>query len=549
MRIIFLSILLSILFSSNIGLAQDSIKHEIASGKYSPNWDSFIENYECPEWFRDVKFGIWAHWSAQCIPEDGDWYARNMYIQGTRQYNFHVEHYGHPSEFGFMEFDYLWKAENWNPDKLMKLYKKAGAKYFMALANHHDNFDAYNSKYHSWNSVNIGPKKDIVGTWEKVARKNGLYFGVSNHSAHAWHWFQPAYAYDAEGDIAGVRYDAYQLTKEDGKGKWWEGLDPQELYTGPNMVVPDSITSIDEMKKWHDDNDGQWLEIAPKNNPAYTENWYLRAKDLVDQYQPDMVYFDNYGIPMEQAGLDVVAHYYNASEQWHHGKQAAVVTAKRLEPGQAEGIVEDYERGYVDDIKPYPWQTCTCIGHWHYDKKLLEENRYKTSAQVIHQLIDIVSKNGNLLLSIPMKGDGTIDTLEVKFLEEMADWMQKNGEAIYSTRPWKIYGEGPTKIESGMFNEDKIHFSSRDIRFTTKGNTLYALALGTPEDQRILIRSLSLNNDLAKGLKISEVKILGSKQNTEWEQTGEGLLIKWNKALYESPAIAFKIEGALPGTK
>ena len=215
----------------------------IEAGPFQPTWESLASQYQCPEWFRDAKFGIWAHWSAQCVPEQGDWYARQMYIQGHGQYNFHVRTYGHPSKFGFMELDNLWKADKWEPEKLMALYKRAGAKYFVSLANHHDNFDAYDSKYHAWNSVNVGPKKDIVGTWEKLARANGLRFGVSNHSAHSWHWFQTAYGYDGEGPEAGVRYDAYTLTKEDGKGKWWEGLDPQELYTGRNIVMPDGLTS------------------------------------------------------------------------------------------------------------------------------------------------------------------------------------------------------------------------------------------------------------------------------------------------------------------
>jgi alpha-L-fucosidase len=169
--------------------------------------------------------GSGPHWSAQCVPEQGDWYGRIMYMQGSPQYEYHLKTYGHPSKFGFMEIDNLWKAERWEPEKLMALYKRAGAKYFFALANHHDNFDTYDSKYHAWNSVNIGPKKDIIGTWAKVARAEGLRFGVSNHSAHAWHWFQVAYGYDAEGPLAGARYDAARLTKADCKGKWWEGLD------------------------------------------------------------------------------------------------------------------------------------------------------------------------------------------------------------------------------------------------------------------------------------------------------------------------------------
>ncbi|HEY4260526.1 MAG TPA: alpha-L-fucosidase, partial [Schlesneria sp.] len=226
-------------------------KTEDSTGPFKPTWESLAAGYKCPDWFRDAKFGIWAHWTAQCVPEEGDWYARFMYVEDEPDYKYHVEHYGHPTEFGFKDIDNLWHAENWEPEKLMELYKAAGAKYFVALANHHDNFDCFDSKYHEWNSVRVGPHKDIVGTWEKVARAAGLRFGVSNHSAHAWHWFQVAYGYDPEGALAGKRYDGF-LTKADGNGKWWEGLDPQELYTGPNIVMPDGITTAKDAKAWHE---------------------------------------------------------------------------------------------------------------------------------------------------------------------------------------------------------------------------------------------------------------------------------------------------------
>src|SRR5215469_10292481 len=235
----------------------------IARGPFQPAWESLVQNYRVPEWFRDAKFGIWAHWSAQCVPEQGDWYARNMYIQGSAHYNYHLKTYGHPSKFGFMEIDNLWKAERWEPEKLMALYKRAGAKYFFALANHHDNFDAYDSKHHAWNSVNVGPKKDIVGMWAKVARANSLRFGVSNHSAHSWHWFQTAYGYDAEGPMAGVRYDAYTVKPGDGKGKPWDGHDPEQLYNPRSLVIPDGITDMKKMLAWHDANDRIWDENPP----------------------------------------------------------------------------------------------------------------------------------------------------------------------------------------------------------------------------------------------------------------------------------------------
>jgi alpha-L-fucosidase len=516
-------------------------KNRIRKGPFQPTWESFESNYQCPDWFRDAKFGIWAHWSAQCVPEEGDWYARHMYIQGRPQYDYHIAHYGHPSKFGFMEIDNLWKAENWEPEKLMALYKRAGAKYFVTLANHHDNFDNYNSKYHAWNSVNVGPKKDIVGTWAKVARENGLYFGVSNHSSHAWHWFQTAYGYDGEGPLAGVRYDGATLTKADGKGKWWEGLDPQELYTKPTIKIPDGITGAKEVADWHEKNNRPWNEDPPADNPEFTEKWFLRCRDLIDRYRPDYIYFDNTGLPLGQTGLDIVAHYYNSSIKWNKGKLQAVVTGKKLKDNQNKGIVEDRERGYAGEIMEYPWQTCTCIGDWHYNRKVFEENRYKTVQRIVHQLIDVVSKNGNLLLSIPMRGDGTIDELEVKFLEGLADWMMINGEAIFATRPWKIYGEGPTKIKSGMFNEGKTKFVPEDIRFTCKGKTLYAFIMGWPENTDIVIRSLSNTSPEFHGEQITGISLLGDEGKIIWSQDQEGLKVQLPDELPCEYAVVLKI--------
>ena len=293
-------------------LAQSPSDIHIAPGPFKPAWESLVA-CTTPDWFRDAKFGIWNHWSAQCVPEQGDWYARNMYIQGNRQYDHHLKTYGHPSKVGWMEMDNLWKAENWKPEELMDLYVKAGAKYFTALANHHDNFDAYNSRFHNWNSVKIGPKKDIVGIYGKLAKQHGLRFAVTNHSSHAWHWLQVAYDYDPEGPLAGVRYDAYNLTKADGKGKWWEGFDPQELYTGRHLVMPDGVTTIADANKFHAAGDGHWHEELPPSAPDFAYNWFLRCQDLVDTYKPDLLYFDDSELPLGEYGLAIAAHYYNAS--------------------------------------------------------------------------------------------------------------------------------------------------------------------------------------------------------------------------------------------
>ncbi|HLO93333.1 MAG TPA: alpha-L-fucosidase, partial [Burkholderiaceae bacterium] len=510
---------------------------------FQPSWDSLVAGYRTPDWFRDAKFGIWAHWSAQCVPEMGDWYARHMYMQGHWQYEHHLRTYGHPSKSGFMEIQRRWTAEAWEPEALMDLYVKAGARYFVALANHHDNHDTYNSKYHAWNTLRVGPKRDIVGTWAKAARARGLRFGVSNHSAHAWHWFQTAYGYDAEGPLAGQRYDAFRLRKADGAGTWWQGLDPQELYTGRNIVVPDGIESIAAMNAWHEANDRVWNENPPPNNPAFVRQWLLRCRDLIDSYRPDLVYFDNTGLPLGQAGLDATAHFYNASLAWHQGKLEAVVNAKMLPPEHRGGVVEDVERGRREGLDPLPWQTDTCLGDWHYNRGVYEKHEYKSARTVIHMLCDIVAKNGNLLLSVPMRGDGSIDADEREILGGIGDWMARNGEAIYGTRPWRQFGEGPTKVAGGMFNESKSDaFSGEDIRFTSKAGAVYAIALGWPEGGRLRIRALADGAPLAAG-SVDSIQALGVEGHLAFKRSGQALEVQLPAGLAGAPAVAVRISG------
>ena len=509
---------------------------------FEPTWDSLSANYRAPEWFRDAKLGIWAHWSAQCVPEQGDWYARNMYIQGDPDYEHHLRNYGHPSQSGFMEIDKLWKAERWDPEALMRRYVAAGAKYFVALANHHDNFDNYNSRHHAWNSVNVGPKKDIIGIWARVARSHGLKFGVTNHSAHAWHWFQVAYGYDAEGPLAGVRYDAFRLKKSDGIGKWWEGLDPQDLYCGPSIVAPDGIISIAEMNAWHTTHDRIWNEAPPAENPEFVRRWTLRCLDLLDSYKPDLIYFDNSGLPLGQAGLDVAAHYYNASMAWNGGKLEAVINAKKLPAEHRSALVDDFERGLQSDIAPLPWQTDTCIGEWHYRRSLYEEHRYKTVTWVVHALCDIVSKNGNLLLNIPLRGDGSINSDEEKFLGGLAAWISVNGEAIFATRPWRTFGEGPPHAAGGMFNEDKQQFSGADIRFTQKNGVLYVLVLGWPEGGQVQIAALADGGQHAQGT-VERVELLGSTDTLSFQHAASGLQVTLPENRRGDIAYALRING------
>ena len=525
----------------------------IAPGPFQPTWASLADGYHTPDWFRDAKFGIWAHWSAQCVPEHGDWYARNMYIQGTDDYNYHVAHYGHPSKFGFMELDNLWKAEKWDPEKMMDLYVRAGAKYFVALANHHDNFDAYDSKYQPWNSVNVGPHRDIVGTWAKVARKHGLRFGVSNHSSHAWHWFQVAYGHDVEGPLAGVPYDAATLTKADGKGKWWDGLDPKDLYCGLRIPMADDLKTAKQAEDWHWKHDGHWYESVPPDDDGYSEKWFLRAQDLVDKYHPDLLYFDDEELPLERYGLGIAAHYYNAGLQWHDGRIETVVNAKKMTPAHAPAVVPDIERGVAEGIQPEPWQTDTCIGSWHYDRRIFEEHRYKTVAQVVQMLADIVSKNGNLLLSVPVRGNGELDADEIAFLHGMADWMDINRECIFGTRPWAIYGEGPSTTEArekgdfgGAKDVREKPYTAEDIRFTTKNGALYAIVMERPAaGSSVTVTSLADGSPHIGAKKVSDVTLLGYSGKLTWMQDKTGLHVQLPATLPGAHTLSLKITGAL----
>jgi alpha-L-fucosidase len=521
---------------------------KLAAGPFEPTWESLVKNYKYPDWYRDAKFGIWAHWTAQCVPEQGDWYARNMYIQGTPAYNYHVKTYGHPSKFGFKDIDHIWKAEKWEPEKLMALYKRAGAKYFFALATHHDNLDCFDSKYSEWNSVNVGPKKDIVGTWARVARANGLRFGVTNHSSWANRWLQPAYGYDAEGPMAGVRYDAYTLTKADGKGQWWEGLDPQDLYTGNVVKIPDGIKTAAEMRAWITAN----TSLA-KSNPMppapFCENWFLRCQDCVDKYQPDVLYFDTNELPLEQPGLDVVAHYYNLSAARNGGRADVVVNGKHILPQHIGAFVEDIERSTANAIRPEPWQTDTCIGDWHYSRAVFEEDRYQKVSTIVSMLTDIVSKNGNLMLNIPLRGDGSPDEKELAFLAGLTAWMDVNSEGIYTTRPWKIYGEGPSTTARpaarGAGRGSAPAYTTEDIRFTTKADTLYAFVGAWPESRSAVIKSLGNNSPQVAGRKIADLSLLGYDGKLDWSQADNALTVKLPDKAPSEYAVTLRIKGLL----
>ena len=497
----------------------------ICKGPFEPTWDS-LSKYQVPDWFRDAKFGMWAHWGPQCEPEAGDWYARGMYQEGSHQYKFHVEKYGHPSKFGFKDVINVWKADNWNPQELVNLYKDAGAKYFMAMANHHDNLDLYDSKHQpNWNSTKMGPKKDIIAGWEKAARKAELPFAVSVHAAHAWSWYETSQRFDKNGVLAGVPYDG-NLTKSDGIGTWSEGLDPQELYAQNHPLSKNSSDNGAIHSQWN------WGNGVAEPSEAYMENFHDRTIDLIDKYNPDLVYFDDTALPLwpiSDAGLRIAAHLYNKSLEKNKTVQT-VITGKILDEQQRKALVWDIEKGQGNTIESLPWQTDTCLGEWHYDRDVYAKKRYKSAKTVIHTLIDAVSKNGNLMLNIPVRGDGSIDELERQIVSEIGTWMKANGESIYGTRPWKIFGEGPQQGSAGAltaqgFNEGKGKpFTSEDIRFAQKGKILYATVMAWPDNGEVIIKSLG-KDSLYFTDKIKQIKLVSTGEKLKFKQNEQALVV------------------------
>ena len=472
-----------------------------------------LSKYEVPEWFRDAKFGIWAHWGPQSAIEDGDWYARNMYIQGSKQNIYHCETYGHPSKFGYKDTIPLWKAEKFDPAYLMGLYKKAGAKYFMSMGVHHDNFDMWSSAHQPWNAVNKGPKRDIVGDWARAARDAGLRFAVSEHLWIVYKWFSVNHGSDETGPYAGVPYD---------------GADPanSSLYVDSDQVWGKSLD-------WNETGIPLW----------WRHHWYLRIKDLVDKYQPDLLYTDG-PLPFEEYGLSLVAHLYNLSAK-KTGKAEAVYTCKRVEDSLHGVATLDIERGIVDSIWPRPWQTDTCIGQWHY----MRGQQYKTPKTIVDMLCDIVSRNGNLMLNFPLPARGMLDLEELNVLAEISKWMDVNSNAIHSSRPWKIFGAGPgaeTAASSAAFNEkNRKDLTAADVRFTTKGDTLYAFVMGWPEYQAV-IKPLATNTALRVG-KIQNVELLGFDGKLDWSQDNTGLKVMMPAQKPCDYAIVFKVIGAITG--
>ena len=483
---------------SNVGCNAVSGSNDV---KYEATIES-LQQYDCPDWFRDAKFGIYLHWGAYSVAEQGEWYARRLYEENRPEYKHHVETYGHPSEFGYKDFIPMWTAENFDPDALLALFKEAGAKYFSPCAVHHDNFDLWDSKYQKWNSVNMGPKKDLIGMWKEATHKVGLRFGVTTHLSRSYSWLNTANQSDTKGPMAGVPYDGAA-----GEGK---GLYPS--------------------------NDGQSTHPrAPFDPPqVWRENWAKRVKQLVEDYEPDHLYFDC-AVPFRgsdegQTGMDVIAHFYN-----NRPEGVMCIKERPWQGLYADGITTlDFERGKAASILEEPWQTDDSIGSWGYNPS----KPYMTPDLVVDKLIDIVSKNGNMLLNIPIKADGTLDAEATALLQNVGKWFAVNGEAIYGTRPWYMYGEGRNEIGH---HDIKSEMTAKDFRYTTKDEVLYAFVLDWPTFHRnpvVFPNIVKMNTRISE---VASVKLLGYDGKLNWENHGDGLHVTFPKEKPCDYAYALKI--------
>jgi alpha-L-fucosidase len=504
-------------FSQTTGQSPSTPPLAITPGPYT-NTRASLRAYTTPDWFADAKFGIWAHWGPQSAIGDGDWYARLMYMEGTPQYEYHRKRFGPQSKVGYKDLIHLYTADQWDPEHLMDLYQRAGAKYFFSMGVHHDGYDLWNSKYQPrWNSVASGPRKDVVGIWAAAARKRGLRFGVSEHLSNAFDWFAPSHLADTKGPYANLPYDGQNPAFADLYHDY-SGMPANFAKT----ILPDAMgrTAPD------------WWKLQ----------YFNRVKDLIDQHQPDLLYTDG-GISFDEYGLATVAELYNAGPTSYEGKSEAIYFSKTPTDCVTGTCVLDHERSVLNEIVALPWQTDTCIGDWHYKLGI----QYKTPKKVIDLLVDIVSKNGNLLLNIPLPASGLPDPEELRILEAITQWTSINGEAIFSTRPWKIHGEGPStkvviKPNGQEFdpNEGKQpDLTYEDVRFTTKGKTLYALVQGWPTSE-LVIHALATNSPQQPGKPV-DVRLLGRNEPLRFTQDTTGLRI----ALPSTPTPASNLGIAL----
>lgn len=476
------------------------MQKEHKNPKFEPTWES-LQAYQTPDWYQDAKFGIFIHWGAYSVPAFGnEWYPRNMYMSGSDEFKHHVKNYGAHTEFGYKDFIPRFKAEKFDPQQWARLFKDAGARYVVPVAEHHDGFAMYDSQYSRWTAAKMGPKRDIIGELAQAVRQQGMTFGLSSHRAEHW-WFMNG----------GREFDS-------------DVSDPQYAdFYGPAKV----ITGGDWQSK-------DWL---PRPDAKFLEDWLSRGCELVDKYRPQLVWFDWWieQIVFEPYLQKFAAYYYNKGLEWNLG--VAINYKKQSFPEGA--AILDVERGQLKDTRKLFWQTDTSISKnsWGF----VQEQDYKTAGTIICDLVDIASKNGALLLNIGPRPDGTIPEQEQAILREIGEWLHVNGEAIYETRPWVKYGEGPTEVMDGSFTDtQRADFTAQDIRFTCKGETVYAIALNRPAGE-LIIQSFGADS-LKQAGQIKRVSLLGREGSLGWRQDEAGLHLVLPEQLPDSHAYTFKLE-------
>ncbi len=470
-------------------------------GPFRPDWESLAQ-YKQPVWYQDAKFGIFIHWGLYSVPAyASEWYSRNMYQQNMKDYAHHVATYGTQDKFGYKDFIPMFKAEHFDPAAWARLFKDAGARYVVPVAEHHDGFAMYNSDLTDWCAGKMGPKRDLIGDLASAVRAEGLHFGASSHRAeHDW-FFDGGRTFTS--DVNDPKYASF-----------YGPAHRNVADNGPMDLAQD------------------WTYVSG----AYLDDWLARAAEIVEKYHPDLMYFDWWiGHPTFRNHVArFAAFYYNEGAK---RGTATIIDYKEQDFRDGAGTL-DIERGQLTDIRAQHWQTDTSLsnGSWGY----LAQDTFKTPETIVHQLADIVSKNGNLLLNIGPRPDGTIPEKAQETLLEVGSWLKVNGEAIYGTRPWKLFGEGPTKITGGAFHESEQAYTPQDFRFTTHGRTLYAIELGWPQSGEVTITSLSpayLGAD-----KIRQVSLLGASEKIAWEQKEDGLHLRLPHEPSGKYAYSFRIE-------
>lgn len=524
----------------------------ITKGPFEPTWESIEKNYPgTPQWLRDAKFGIWVHFGPQSAGESGDWYARNLYKSDKKAYANHLKKYGHPSEIGYKEVLRDWNPIKLNPSKLTKIYRDAGAKYLMIQGVHHDNYDLWNSKYQPWNSVNIGPKRDLIGEWAKACRTDGMRFGVTFHHEYTWWWWQTAFESDSEGEKKGIPYDGH-LTLADGKGKWWEGYDPRMLYG----------IDLREYKGVEQNANSEWspppagifsnhLDYAK----WYTTNWALRMMDVVEHYDPDFIYTDGTvqgpftgngtgtGIKAD-AMQHVIADFYNRTLQRRGNVNTFSIVKFRH---NTNGTVNTEEFGVPEKINTaQTWIAEAPVGDWFYAPGFTYD-----SGMMIRYVIEAIARDGNAALCISILPDGSLDEGSLKMLKEVGIWMRRNGAAVYGSKAWNIPGEGEiinNKLKmlpgGGLTKRHaEFKFNKTDFRFTVgKDKALYAFCMTVPApNTTIKIKSLGTNAS-HYSQSIKKVSLLGYKEKLNWKQEADGLTITCPSKMPFETSVVFKVE-------